>query len=176
MTQSANKSGEVNATYASELHPAEAEIIRFFVNLALELHLPRSLGEIYGYLYCADKPLRFDEIVAGLHISKGSASQGLRWLQQSGAVLTVHVQADRRSYYSPERRLRKLTLAFIRRTLEPRLESGSEQLQKIEALLADDPAARKRLESPLISLRAWNEKARGLLPLLTGFVDTEHGD
>ena len=61
-------------------------MIDVFVRAAGLIGLPRSIGEIYGLLFCSPKALSFDELVERLQISKGSVSQGLKVLRQLGAV------------------------------------------------------------------------------------------
>lgn len=63
------------------LTPLEAEFVRFFVQMAGALVLPRSVGEIFGLLFAARDPVPFDEVASRLGISKGSASQGLAFLE-----------------------------------------------------------------------------------------------
>jgi len=58
------------------LAPVELEVIQIFVQIAQVLGLPKSVGEIYGLLFCAMEPLNFDEIMRRLTISKGSTGQG----------------------------------------------------------------------------------------------------
>ena len=39
------------------LSAVESEIIHFFVQLAAALSLPKSIGEIFGILFCCEEPL-----------------------------------------------------------------------------------------------------------------------
>ncbi|HQW30556.1 MAG TPA: hypothetical protein PK529_15295, partial [Verrucomicrobiales bacterium] len=71
------------------LDSVESEFVRFFVQIATTLNLPRSVGEIFGFLFAADEPKPFDEVVARLGISKGSASHGLKFLTKIGAISLV---------------------------------------------------------------------------------------
>jgi len=48
------------------LAPWEVAMIDSFVRAAALIGLPRSIGEIYGLLYCSPGPLTFDEIEARL--------------------------------------------------------------------------------------------------------------
>ena len=48
---------------SSQLSLVELEMIDFFVQFARMLNFPKSLGEIYGLLYCSSNPLTFDEVV-----------------------------------------------------------------------------------------------------------------
>ena len=61
-------------------------MIDLFVGGALVIGLPKSVGQIYGYLYSAVEPTTMDQVITELGISKGSASQGLKFLRQLGAV------------------------------------------------------------------------------------------
>ena len=63
------------------LSPLEVEVIDLFVNAVKIVGIPKSVGEIYGLLFVAPEPLPLDALVEQLQISKGSASQGLRFLR-----------------------------------------------------------------------------------------------
>lgn len=165
--ESARTTPEVPAV-RSGLNPVEDGFVRFFVHLATFLNLPRSVGELFGYLFAAASPRPFDEIVAALGISKGSASQGLKWLAQIGAIATVYVPRDRRTFYEAETRLRKLFGSALQESLRPRLEGNGRLVEAIEERIsahAPDAAA-AHYRARLSSLRSWNEKALVLLPLL----------
>ena len=81
---------------AARLGPLETEIIDFFVQLSRLLGQPRSLAEIYGLLFISGRPLAMDDLIERLQISKGSASQGLKFLRNIGAVRMVYVAGERR--------------------------------------------------------------------------------
>lgn len=155
---------------AEGLHPVESGFVRFFIHLATALGLPRSVGEIFGFLFASEAPRAFDEVVARLGISKGSASQGLRLLTKIGAVSQVYVPRDRRSFYVAETQMRQLFSSALRESVRPHLEGNSRLVEQLEENIAghDDtlgPAA-AHYRSRAASLRAWNEKALVLLPLL----------
>src|SRR5881392_2903241 len=78
------------------LNPLETEIIDFFVQLSRLLGQPRSLAEIYGLLFISARPLSMDDLIERLQLSKGSASQGLKFLHSLGAIHMVYVPGDRR--------------------------------------------------------------------------------
>src|SRR2546422_6670826 len=81
---------------AAPLTALETEIIDLFVQLSHLLGQPRSLAEIYGLLFISARPLAMDDLIERLHMSKGSASQGLKFLRSVGAVKMVYMPADRR--------------------------------------------------------------------------------
>lgn len=155
---------------SESLHPVESEFVGFFVHLATAVGLPRSVGEIFGLLFAAETPVPFDEVVARLGISKGSASQGLRLLVKIGAVSQTYVPRDRRTFYVAETRMRQLVSNALQESLRPHLEGNSRLVsqldQSIEAHADALGTSADHYRSRAASLRAWNEKALVLLPLL----------
>lgn len=153
---------------------ARGELIRFFVNLAHALSLPRSIGELYGTLFCAPVSLSFDQVVEQSGVSKGSASHGLRFLTSIGALHMVHLPGDRRTYYKAETAMRRLVDGFLRQTVEPHLRRGAEHLDRISRLLEQEPAdsALLPLEERISHLMRWNRKAAELLPWLIQLTST----
>ncbi len=155
------------------LTPVEQEVIHIFVQTAQVLGLPKSVGEIYGLLFCAMEPLNFDEIMRRLKISKGSTSQGLRFLRNIQAVKTIYVAGDRRDHFVAELQLRNLSAGFLRERILPHLENGQERLANLHELLPQNPSENcKILEERVGYLSTWNKKARGLLPWVLKFIDS----
>ncbi len=160
------------STYSS-LNSFELEIIHIFVQTAQVLGLPKSVGEIFGLLYCSLEPLTFDEIMLRLKISKGSTSQGLRFLRNIRAVKTTYMAGDRKDHFVAELRLRNLSAGFLRERIMPHLENGEERLNNLQQILDHSPPEkRKILKERMSYLFTWNKKARGLLPWVLKFIDT----
>src|SRR2546421_11520943 len=88
------------------LSPLETEIIDLFVQVSHLLGQPRSLAEIYGLLFISARPLAMDDLIERLQMSKGSASQGLKFLRSVGAVRPVYVPGERRVHYEAVAELR----------------------------------------------------------------------
>src|SRR5690348_8962856 len=84
-----------DAKPGGSLNPLELEIIDLFVQVSRLLGQPRSIAEIYGVLFVSVKPLAMDDLIERLRISKGSASQGLKFLRNIGAVKPIYVAGDR---------------------------------------------------------------------------------
>lgn len=152
----------------------ESEVIDYFVHLALSLSLPRSVGALFGYLYCSDRPQAFDDIVERLQISRGSASQGLRLLESAQAVHRVFLPGDRRTHYRAEISLRALFAGLVENKVRPHLQSSEERLEFLSSRLAqsadDAPTVlsdRATLQKRLDALRTWHRKARQMLPWIT---------
>ena len=155
---------------AVELKRIELEIIELFVHFAQMLDLPKSIGEIYGLLYATAEPLPLDEIVTRLQMSKGSASQGLRFLKNLNAVRTSYVVGDRRDHYEPERRLRRLANGFLRERIEPHLENGKDRLNRIESLLEAEGEDEALLVERVEKLKNWHSQAERIIPLVRGMI------
>lgn len=154
----------------TELSAVQIDIIDIFVHLFQTLGLPKSVGEIYGLLFVSATVMSFEEVMAKLGISSGSVSQGLRLLRSLGAVRATYVAGDRRDHYLAETDLRRLASSFLRGNIERHLLNGEERLSRLNKLLSGNEslqgAARAFLEERVGTLRAWNEQARAVLPMV----------
>ena len=136
------------------------------------LGLPKSVGEIFGVLYCSPTPLTMYDIVDRLGISKGSASQGLKMLRTLGAVREVDYLDDRKTYFIADVELKKIAGGFIREEIRPHLQSGKEKLQLLSKELdhIEDPELKQFYEERIERLGRWAKKANLVLPLLQRFL------
>ncbi|MET0253747.1 MAG: MarR family transcriptional regulator [Terrimicrobiaceae bacterium] len=144
----------------------ERELVAVFSDLADLFGNPRSHGAIYGLLFSSEKPLSMEEIVARLEISKGSASQGLRQLEELGAVCRARESGERTHVYTARIELKPLLAGFLHKRLAPRLTSGAGRLKHLEELMPllpsnFRPVARLRLQR----ITKWHKRAQALLPL-----------
>ncbi|MCU0784680.1 MAG: transcriptional regulator [Verrucomicrobia bacterium] len=145
----------------------ETEVIDLFVELFRVLGQPRSQAEIYGLLFISAQPLAMDDLMERLQISKGSASQGLKFLGGIGAVRSVQVAGDRRTHYEAVAELRKLTTRYLREEIVPYLERGQARLERIGAMVKYLPADdRSRADGRVAMLRSWGKNSRRVLPLI----------
>ena len=171
---------------SSLLSPGEAQVIAVFVQLAQAMGMQRSLGEIYGLLYATPQPLAFQDIVDRLGLSKGSVSQGLRFLRTVGAIKPVVVAGDRREFFEPVLELRALVGGFLKERLNPELESwgvrakslkiddfaraeaGGRDVGQPEGRAARLSAAeRKVLSGRIDKLKTWHKRANTVLPMVS---------
>lgn len=160
---SKSKSFSSPAIFLSEW---ETAVIDLFLNAANSFGLPKSLGQIYGLLFCRDESLSMNDIMDLLNISKGSASQGLRALRQLGAVNSVFARNDRKERFVAEIRLRKLVSGFLREQGEPHLEKGLARLDNLRALLEEEEDFKsvKRGQRREKILLGWHRQMSRLLP------------
>lgn len=152
---------------ATPLNPVEVEIIHLFVQLSRALGQPPSVAEIYGLLFVSPRPLPQDEFLSRLNMSKGSASQGLRYLQDLGAVRTVYVAGDRRAHYQAVAELRNLASRFLQQHLLTYFDGSGERLEHIalEARKLPD-GQRDHAISRVKMLKSWEKNARRMLPIV----------
>ncbi|MCE0522317.1 MAG: hypothetical protein LV480_05340 [Methylacidiphilales bacterium] len=151
----------------SPLSEFEIESIDLFVHSVQALGLPRSIGEIYGFLFAQPQPQPMEALIRRLGISVGSASQGLRFLKNIGAVKVTFHPGDRREFFSAQTELRKLVVGLIKERVQPHLDSGDARielmLQSTKKLAAGDRAALlRRVEI----LKSWRWKTAKALPFL----------
>jgi len=109
----ADKTEAADLAGVRPLNPVEVGVIHLFVQFSRALGQPRSVAEIYGLLFISHRPLPMDELIRRLELSKGSASQGLRYLLDFGAVRTVYVAGERRTHYEAVAELRNLAGRFL---------------------------------------------------------------
>lgn len=146
----------------------ERATIEIFVRAANMVGLPRSIGEIYGLLFCSELPLTFDELVDRLQISKGSVSQGLKLLRQLGAVRLHYVPGSRKDHFEPELSMKRLVKGFVKDQFSPHLESGEQSLQQIETMIENeaDSSGRDHAQARLSKLRSWQKRTQKLVPII----------
>lgn len=158
------------------LTPVRREIVEVCADAVQQLGLPRSVGQIFGVIYASPRPLAFADVVAALEISNGSASQGLRFLRELGAVRTVDDPEGRRELFVPETELRRLLAGVLNRRFREPLQAGADRLKRLEAQLAANHEPEKEfLEQRVDSLRTWHRKALRVLPLLETFLGNGSG-
>jgi HTH-type transcriptional regulator, glycine betaine synthesis regulator len=152
---------------APPLSRVEVEVIALFVQFLRALGQPRSVAEIYGLLFISVRPMAMDELIERLRLSKGSTSQGLRFLHNIGAVRRVYVAGDRRAHYEAVAELRNLATRLLGNHILPQFAGSEERLGRIAMMAKGLPAeerehAGKRVEM----LRSWSRNGRRMLPLV----------
>ena len=149
----------------------DAEFIELFVRMAQIVGLPKSVGQIYGLIYATPAPLNLDDVTFRLGISKGSASQGLRFLRAAGAVRVVEVSGRRSDHYEAETSLRSLVSGFLKEQIDPHLESGLQRLARLrelsETVESDD---RDLILDRIGRLESWHHRAGTMLPFVLRFL------
>jgi DNA-binding transcriptional regulator GbsR (MarR family) len=143
----------------------ELELADFFVRMAGILGVPRSVAEIYALLYISIKPLDFDLIQGRLGMSKGSVSQGLKFLRDQGMILSVKEKGSRRELWHPTPSLATSLVSLLRSQVLPALEQSAPALQRVLDGVQSNNTSPEVLER-LARLKRWNSRALELFPLL----------
>ena len=152
---------------AARLNGVETEVIHLFVQLSRALGQPPSVAEIYGLLFISPQPLPQDEFIERLNLSKGSASQGLRYLLDLGAVRTVYVAGDRRVHYEAVAELRNLVNRFLRQQVLTYFDDSTDRLGRILAGARELPGGQRDFAlSRVRLLKSWEKNAKRILPFI----------
>lgn len=153
------------------LSDLETQVIDFFIRGMQAVGLPKSIGEIYGLLYITPEPMALDTLVERLGISRGSASQGLRFLRNLGAVKLEYVPGERRDHYVAETSLKKLVGGFVRGELTPHMESGAARIAVLRDLAAEDKSEASEFRAHRIDqIEHWLSKGGKLVNLMEKFL------
>ena len=109
-------------------------------------------------------------------MSKGSASQGLRYLLDMGAVRTVYIAGDRRAHYEAVAELRNLARRFLEQQVftyfedsGERLERLGEEARKLTGEQRDFAANRVKM------LKSWRRNVKILLPIILRLLGSRNG-
>ena len=151
----------------SRLNPVEVEVIDLFVQFAGAIGQPRSIAEIYGLLFVSERPLAMETIIERLDLSKGSASQGLKYLQDLAAVRTVYVASERRTHYEAVAALRQLASRFLQKQILTNFQDSKARLDRIAAKTKElSGEQRTHITGRIKRLRRWERTGRRILPLV----------
>jgi DNA-binding transcriptional regulator GbsR (MarR family) len=152
--------------HAQAQEELEHELVSIFSDLADLFGNPPSHGAIYGLLFSAEIPLSMEEIVSRLNISKGSASQGLRHLEEFGAITRSREDGNRISRYEARLELKPLLSGFLKTRLLPRLSANADRLDRLKNIVAALPeGSRPTAEHRLDRITKWHKRANSFLPL-----------
>ena len=142
----------------------ERELITFWVQVSSLLGYPRSVGEIFGLIFISPAPLSADDIVEKLNMSRSGAGQGLKALQDIGAIKPAHQLASRKEHYQMQTDLGVLIKLLLNARILPKLEELAQQRATLDATVrAQGPA---HLIHRFDKLDRWRGKTAPLLALL----------
>jgi len=151
-------------------HSVEEELIELFVHYGRLLNQPRSVGAIFGLLFCSPEPLNQETIQERLGISRGGGSMGLKFLREIGAIEVVRVDGDRRDHYRAEIQVRRVLRGLLREQIQPEMEKGKARLVALKKRLdgegGDNPHLRKRIEQ----IESWGKRAQTIVPVLRAIL------
>jgi len=148
----------------------EDSILSLCVKLCSILGLPKSIGLIYGAVFVAREPVEAGQICRKLKISRGSVSQGLKFLRELGAIRSEGMNGNRAEHFVAEDHLRKAVETFVSKKIGPAFEELGDEVARLER----DPShpLPEDLREKLETIRRWHGHGQLLLPLVTGFLKT----
>ena len=148
----------------------EDSILSLCVKLCAVLGLPKSVGLIYGAVFVSARPIEAGDICKKLKISRGSVSQGLKFLKELGAIRVEGNNGNRAEHFVVESHLRKAVETFVTKKIAPAFEELGEEVVRLEK----DPNLNlpQELREKLETIRRWHSHGQLLLPLITGFLRT----
>ena len=148
----------------------EDSILNLCVKLCAILGLPKSVGLIYGAVFVAREPMEAGQICRKLKISRGSVSQGLKFLRELGAIRVEGENGNRAEHFVVEDHLRKAVETFVSKKIAPAFEELGDEVVHLEK----DPnlSLPTELKEKLETIRRWHSHGQLLLPLVTGFLRT----
>jgi DNA-binding transcriptional regulator GbsR (MarR family) len=148
----------------------EDSILQLCVKLCAILGLPKSVGLIYGAVFVSVRPIEAGDICKKLKISRGSVSQGLKFLRELGAIRVEGDNGNRAEHFVVEDHLRKAVETFVTKKIAPAFEELGEEVVR----LGKDPNLNlpQELREKLETIRRWHSHGQLLLPLVTGFLRT----
>ena len=154
------------------VHPSNPEdsILNLCVKLCSILGLPKSIGLIYGAVFVSAKPVEAGQICRKLKISRGSVSQGLRFLKELGAIRSEGLNGNRAEHFVAEDHLRKAIETFVTHKIAPAFEELGEEVERLEKNPANP--LHEDLKEKLETIRRWHSHGKLLLPLVSGFLKT----
>ncbi len=157
-----------SSSVSTGLNPVEIRSVELFREGAKLLGLPKSMGEIYGLMYVSQSPMSLDDLVRRLGISKGSASQGITFLKQLGAVAESQQAGERKMHYQAAVEIKSLIAGFIKSEIRPHLDATQGQISHLrdEAANVEIEEDREFYEERIERLHRWTKRAKTVLPLI----------
>jgi HTH-type transcriptional regulator, glycine betaine synthesis regulator len=100
-------------------------------------------------------------------MSKGSTSQGLRFLRSVGAVKQVYVPGQRAVHFESVAELRNLAARFLRDQILAHLDGSLDRIDRLPALVQGLPSDQRELVRARVGmLQSWQKKTRKILPVV----------
>lgn len=128
----------------------------------------RVLGQIFAWLYFSPEPQSLDDLTSALGISKGSASMGVRQLEQWNALEKVWVKGSRKDYYQAKDYFGRIVKSAVLDLVGKRMETSAGILKEASADLQrkekgsefsqDDRFLREQIDK----IVQFQEKAQGM--------------
>ena len=131
------------------------------------LGIGRVVGQIYAHVFFSSTPQSLDDLTKSLGISKGSASMGVRQLEQWGGLEKLWVKGDRKDYYRARDTFGRIIKNAIVDLIGKRMEISASLLDEVEEELLErkrkngkQTAEEKFVRSRMKKIREFQKKAQ----------------
>ena len=136
---------------------------------------PRSIGEIYGFLYLSANPVSAQHLVDELALSKASVSTGTRQLLALGFVRKVWKRDQRRDYFEAEIEIWGLMSMAYERVIKIRAHEAKRQLSMVQETLGAERGSMSDEEYTLVkerldNLEKFKSRAKRFMPLIEKLI------
>jgi len=161
------------STSTESIGPARLEAIELAATFAQRFGFPRTVGQVYGLLFTASRPLPLDAIAEALTLSKTSVSTAVRELLGLSAIRQVWPPGERKDHFEARTDFREILRTNYLSTVKPPIERAESRLDSLvsrfESDLAEgrlDPETHAVSTERLEKIRHLHSQIRDLLPLL----------
>lgn len=164
-----------DATVAGTLAPWQLSVIDLFVRGAAMIGLRKSVGMVYGMLYCSREPLCVPEMQTLLQLSRGAVVEATQLLRHFGAVRVVLKIGERKDFFAAETDLKKFLSGAVKEILVPALEKADMRLKEAEqGVPAASGTESDFSRSRLAELNHWKSVLVSLLPLAENLLNEKN--
>ena len=118
----------------------------------------------------AREPMEAGQICRKLKVSRGSVSQGLKFLKELGAIRSEGLNGNRAEHFVVEDHLRKAVETFVTKKIGPAFDELGQEAERMENDSSQPLPA--NLREKLETIRRWHGHGQLLLPLVSGFLKT----
>jgi DNA-binding transcriptional regulator GbsR (MarR family) len=148
----------------------EDETIAFWMEIAVSLGFPRSVGEVYGLIFISEAPLNADDIVAKRGLSRSGAGQTLKLLADIGAIRPCISAQSRKEHYELQTDLGVLVRLFLNSRVLPRVD----ELARRQTALATQASESRNahLIARFNKVERWQTKTAPLIALVKSLANT----
>ena len=129
---------ELNEPSPKPMLKSRQEMVMAGGRLSQILGYPKSVGQIYVFLFFSTEPQSLDDIAGKLAISKASVSNGVRQLLGWGVVRQVWVQGDRKEFVEIVEDVSALFKAGYSDFVKPRVSSAKRRIGEIGNYLDEE--------------------------------------
>ena len=130
----------------------------------------RTVGQILGLLIVNEELLNAENIAEALSISRGNVSMGLKELQSWRLIKPVHIQGDRKEYYTPMADIWTMALTVMeerrKREVDPTLTVLRSALLEVPSNAKDEYAQTRieELHDLLEQATTWSNEFQNMSP------------